>query len=157
MTLVDIRAASDADVPAIARVVHDSFAGFIPLIGRAPGPMFQDHIARVAQGVVWVVTEEGAVVGVAVLQFNDDHLFVDTIAIAPPHQGKGHGRRLLAFVEAEARRRGYDETRIHMHLTMTRSIALYRRLGYAEYGRSEVDGYYRVHLRKRLRESGAPR
>jgi ribosomal protein S18 acetylase RimI-like enzyme len=157
MALVDIRAADDADVPAIARIVHDSFAGFIPLIGRAPWPMFQDYIARVAQGAVWVATEDGAVVGVIVLQFNADHLFIDTIAIAPPHQRRGHGRRLLAFVEAEARRRDYDETRMHMHLTMARGIAFYRRQGYTEYARSEVDGYHRVYLRKRLRESAAPR
>ncbi len=135
MALVDIRAAGDADVPAIARVVHDAFAGFIPLIGRAPWPMFQDYVARVAQGAVWVLTEDGAVVGVVVLQFNDDHLFVDT----------------------KARRRGRDETRLHLHLTMTRGIALYRRLGYTEYARREVDGYYRVYLCKRLREGGARR
>src|SRR5260370_13428587 len=133
MALVDIRAAGDADVPAIARIVHDAFAGFIPLIGRAPQPMFQDYVARVAQGAVWVLTEDGAVVGVVVLQFNDDHLFVDTIAIAPAHQGKGHGRRLLGFVETEARRRRRDETRLHLHLTMTRSIAISLRLGYTAY------------------------
>jgi ribosomal protein S18 acetylase RimI-like enzyme len=157
MALVDIRAAADADVPAIARIVHDSFAGFIPLIGRAPWPMFQDYIARVAQGAVWVATEDGAVAGVIVLQFNADHLFIDTIAIAPPQQGRGHGRRLLAFGEAEARRRGYDETRMHMHLTMARGIAFYRSQGYTEYARSEVDGYHRVYLRKRLRDAAAPR
>src|SRR5712692_10853142 len=66
--------------------------------------------------------------------------------------GQGHGRRLLAFVETEARRRGRDETRLQLHLTMTRGIALYRRLGYTEYARREVDGYYRVYLCKRLRE-----
>ena len=157
MALVDIRIAVDADVPAIARVVHDSFAGFIPLIGRAPWPMFQDHVARVAQGAVWVLTEDGAVAGVAVLQFNDDHLFIETIAVAPPHQGQGHGRRLLDFVESEARRRHYDETRLHMHLTMTRNIALYRKRGYTEYARTEEDGYHRVYLRKRLRDADADR
>jgi ribosomal protein S18 acetylase RimI-like enzyme len=157
MVLVDIRAAADADVPAIARVVHDSFAGFIPLIGRAPWPMFQDYIARVAQGTAWVLTEDGSIVGVAVLQFNDDHLFIETLAVAPARQGKGYGRRLLDFAEAEARRRGYAETRLHMHLTMTRSIALYRKQGYAEYARTEEDGYYRVYLSKRLRESDTAR
>jgi ribosomal protein S18 acetylase RimI-like enzyme len=157
MALVDIRIAVDADVPAIARVVHESFAGFIPLIGRAPWPMFQDYLARVAQSAVWVLTEDGAVVGVAVLQFNDDHLFIETIAIAPPHQSRGHGRRLLDFVEGEARRRGYDETRLHMHLTMTRNIALYRKQGYTEYARTEEDGYHRVYLRKRLHDAGASR
>lgn len=157
MALVDIRIAADADVPAIARVVHDSFAGFIPLIGRAPWPMFQNYLARVAQGAVWVLTEDGAIVGVAVLQFNDDHLFIETIAVAPSHQRQGHGRRLLDFVESEARRRNYDETRLHMHLTMTRSIALYRKHGYTEYARTEEDGYHRVYLRKRLRDAGALR
>jgi ribosomal protein S18 acetylase RimI-like enzyme len=157
MALVDIRTAGDADVPAIARVVHDSFADFIPLIGRAPWPMLQDYLARVAQGAVWVLTEDGTIAGVVVLQFNDDHLFLETIAVAPPHQGNGYGRRLIGFVEAEARRRGYDETRLHMHLTMTRSIALYGALGYTEYARTEEDGYFRVYLRKRLRKTGVPR
>ena len=157
MALVDIRIAVDADVPAIARVVHESFAGFIPLIGRAPWPMFQNYPSRVAQGAAWVLTEDGVVVGVAVLQFGDDHLFIETIAIAPSHQRKGHGRRLLDFVEGEARRRGYDETRLHMHLTMARNIALYRKHGYTEYARTEEDGYHRVYLRKRLRDGGASR
>ncbi|HJT06322.1 MAG TPA: GNAT family N-acetyltransferase [Stellaceae bacterium] len=157
MAPVDIRIAVDADVPAIARVVHESFAGFIPLIGRAPWPMFQNYPARVAQGAVWALSEDGVVVGVAVLQFNDDHLFIETIAVAPSHQGRGHGRRLLDFVEDEARRRGYDETRLHMHLTMTRNIALYRKRGYTEYARTEEDGYHRVYLRKRLRDAGAGR
>ena len=157
MALVDIRIAVDADVPAIAGLVHDSFAGFIPLIGRAPWPMLQDYLARVAQGAVWVLTEDGAIVGAAVLQFNDDHLFIETIAIAPSHQRRGHGRRLIDFVESEARRRRYDETRLHMHLTMARNIALYRKLGYTEYARTEEDGYHRVYLRKRLRDWSAAR
>jgi ribosomal protein S18 acetylase RimI-like enzyme len=157
MAIVDIRAASDADVPAIARVVHESFGGFIPLIGRAPWPMLQDYLARVAQGAVWVLSADGAIAGVAVLHFKSDHLFLETIAVAPPYQGNGYGTRLLAFVEAEARRRGYGETRLHMHLTMARSIALYRARGYTEYARSEEDGYHRVYLRKRLRGDAACR
>ncbi|HEX6843249.1 MAG TPA: GNAT family N-acetyltransferase [Stellaceae bacterium] len=157
MALVDIRIAVDADVPAIARVVHDSFAGFIPLIGRAPWPMFQNYPARVAQGAVWVLTENRAIIGIAVLQFNDDHLFIETVAIAPSHQRRGHGRRLLDFAEGEARRRGYAETRLQMHLTMARSIPLYREHGYTEYARTEEDGYHRVYLRKRLRDAGACR
>jgi ribosomal protein S18 acetylase RimI-like enzyme len=157
MALVDIRIAGDADAPAIARVVHDSFAGFIPLIGRAPWPMFQDYLARVAQGAAWVLTEDGAVVGVVVLQFQADHLFLEILAVAPSHQGNGYGRRLLDFAESEARRHGHDETRLHMHLTMARSIALYRKHGYTEYARTEEDGYHRVYLRKLLRDAGASR
>jgi ribosomal protein S18 acetylase RimI-like enzyme len=104
-----------------------------------------------------VLTEDGAVAGVAVLRPNPDHLFIEILAVAPPHERKGYGKRLLVFAEAEARRRGYDETRLHMHLTMSRSIALYRRLGYTEHARTKEDGYHRVYLRKRLRDNGKSR
>jgi pimeloyl-ACP methyl ester carboxylesterase len=35
-----------------------------------------------------------------------DHLLLDSIAVSPSHQGKGFGRQLLEFAEAEALRQG---------------------------------------------------
>ncbi|HEX7970315.1 MAG TPA: GNAT family N-acetyltransferase [Stellaceae bacterium] len=154
MASVVIRPAVEGDAPAIARIVHDAFAGFIPLIGRAPRPMFDDYNASVAQGDVWVLTEDDAIAGAVVLEFGDDHLLAPTIAIAPSRQSKGHGRRLVDFIEAEARRRGYSETRLRLHASMSRSIAFYKAQGYAEYCRDERDGYLRVYMRKRL--TGTP-
>ncbi len=150
MTEIVIRPAVATDVPAVAGIVHDAFAGFIPLIGQAPAPMLDDYRASVAQGAVWVLTEDDTIAGIAVLKFVDDHLLANPIAIAPARQRKGHGRRLLAFVEEEARRRGYGEIRLHVHMGMSRSIAFCKAQGYAECGQHERDGYVRVCLCKPL-------
>lgn len=150
MASVVIRPAVESDAPAIARIVHDAFASFIPLLGQAPAPMLDDYRASVAQGAVWVLTEDDAVAGVAVLKFEADHLLANPVAIAPARQSKGFGRRLLAFLEKEARRRGYDQIALRVHMGMSQSIAFCKAQGYCECGRDERHGYLRVYLRKRL-------
>jgi len=150
MTNLVIRPAVEPDVAAITRVVDDAYADFIPLTGRAPTPMFDDYPALVAQGKVWVLLDDGAVVGAAVLLPAEDHLLLRTVAVAPSHQSGGHGRRLIAFAEEETRRRGLAEIRVFTNVTMAKSIRLYRGLGYEEYKRAMQEGYFRVFMRKRL-------
>ena len=61
------------------------------------------------------------------------------------------GRRLLAFAEAEALRRGYREIRLYTHQTMVENQRLYASIGYVETGRGTEAGYDRVFMRKQLR------
>jgi hypothetical protein len=62
----------------------------------------------------------------------------------------GLGRRLLAFAEAEALRRGYREIRLYTHQTMVENQRLYASIGYEETGRGIEAGYDRVFMRKQL-------
>ena len=71
-------------------------------------------------------------------------------AVAPARQGLGLGRRLLAFAEAEALRRGYREIRLYTHEAMVENQRLYRAIGYEETGRGTAAGYARVFMRKHL-------
>ena len=93
-----------------------------------------------------------AVAGIIVLLPRPDHLLLDNIAIASARQGSGLGRRLLAFAEAEAVRRGYCEIRLATHQKMTESQRLYAAIGYEETGRGTEAGYERVFMSKRLAE-----
>ena len=61
------------------------------------------------------------------------------------------GRRLLAFAEAEALRRGYCEIQLYTHQTMVENQRLYASIGYEETGRGTEAGYDRVFMRKQLR------
>jgi hypothetical protein len=61
-----IRAATTADFPAIANIVDQAYGHYIARIGRPPGPMLDDYLARVSEGVVWVV-EEGAVIAAMIV------------------------------------------------------------------------------------------
>ena len=112
--------------------------------------MFDDYAARIAEDAVWVIEEGSGVAGVLVLLPRPDHLLLDNIAVAPARQGSGLGRRLLAFAEAEALRRGYREIRLYTHRTMTENQRLYAAIGYEETGRRTEAGYERVFMCKRL-------
>ena len=145
-----IRAATAADVPAVERIVEDAYRHYIPRMGKLPGPMLDDYLARTSEGVVWVIEEDKSIVGILVLLPKPDYLLLDNIAIAPSRQGFGFGRRLLAFAEAEATRRGYCEIRLYTHETMTENQRLYAAIGYEETGRSTEAGYERVFMRRQL-------
>jgi ribosomal protein S18 acetylase RimI-like enzyme len=145
-----IRVATDADVPALAKIVEEAYRHYIPRIGKPPGPMLDDYAARVSEGVVWVIEDGSIAAGVIVLLPGPGYLLLDNIAVAPDRQGLGLGRRLLAFAEAEAARRGHREIRLYTHETMTENQRLYAAIGYEETGRGTEAGYERVFMRKRL-------
>lgn len=145
-----IRPARAGDVAAIGAIVDAAYAIYIPRMGKKPGPMLDDYAARVAEGVVWVAEQDGKVAGVVVLLPEDDHLLLDNVAVAPEAHGKGVGRALVAFAEAEARRRGHAEIRLYTHEKMTENIAMYPCLGYEETHRARQAGYDRVFFRKKL-------
>ena len=146
-----IRAATAADVPAIANIVDQAYRHYIARIGKLPGPMLDDYATRVRDGVVWVLEEVAVIAGIIVLLTAPDYLLLDNIAISPARQGLGLGRRLLAFAEAEASRRGYCEIRLYTHQTMVENQRLYASIGYEETGRGTEAGYDRVFMRKQLR------
>jgi ribosomal protein S18 acetylase RimI-like enzyme len=113
--------------------------------------MLDDYAARVSEGAVWVLEEAAMTAGIVVLKPATDYLLLDNIAVSPERQGLGLGRRLLAFAEAEALRRGYCEIRLYTHQTMVENQRLYASIGYEETGRGSEAGYDRVFMRKRLR------
>jgi len=147
-----IRAATAADVPAIANIVDQAYRHYIARIGKPPGPMLDDYAARVSEGTVWVLEDGAVIAAIIVLLPTSNYLLLDNIAVAPAHQGLGLGRQLLAFAEAEALRRGYREIRLYTHQTMVENQRLYSSIGYEETGRGTKAGYDRVFMCKRLRD-----
>ena len=146
-----IRAATAADVSAITEIVDQAYRHYVDRMGKPPGPMLDDYAARVSEGVVSVLEEGAAIVGIIVLLPTTNYLLLDNVAVSPARQGLGLGRRLLAFAEAEALRRGYHEIRLYTHRTMVENLRLYASIGYEETGRGTEAGYDRVFMRKQLR------
>lgn len=145
-----IRPAVAGDTPRIQAIVDAAYAKYIERIGKKPGPMLDDYPARVAEGNVWVAELDGAIAGLVVLLPESGYLLLDNVAVAPEMRGRGLGRALVAFAEAEARRRGYGEIRLYTHEKMTENITLYPHLGYEETHRGEQAGFQRVFMRKHL-------
>ncbi|MGV9565455.1 GNAT family N-acetyltransferase [Streptomyces sp. NPDC003480] len=144
----EVRPARAADVQAVRGVTDAAYRHYIERIGVVPMPMEADHTANVAAGRVFVTGEP--VTGLVVLEARWDHLLLDSIAVHPDAQGRGVGRRLLAFVDAHARALGLPEVRLYTNAMMWENQEIYPRYGYEVLER-RVDGPYdRVHYRKRL-------
>ena len=146
-----IRRATTLDIPAIVEIVDQAYGHYTSRIGKPPGPMLDDYVARVSEGTVWVLEEGAVIAGIIVLLPASDYLLLDNIAVSPARQGLGLGRRLLAFAEAEAMRRGYREIRLYTHQKMVENQRLYASIGYEKTGRGAEAGYARVFMRKQLR------
>lgn len=145
-----IRLATSSDRSAVEALVEAAYGHYVARIGRKPGPMLDDYGALIGQGRAHVLEAGGSLVGLLVLIPEEETMLLDNIAIAPDAQGRGHGRRLLEFAEAEARAAGYGAIRLYTHEKMVENIALYGRIGYAETHRGEEKGLRRVYMVKPL-------
>ena len=146
-----VRPAEPEEAAAVGDLVRMAYSKYIERIGREPAPMLEDYAALIRAGEVWVLAEGGEVLGVLVMRPAEDHLFVDNVAVAPGHQGRGLGRELVAFAEARARRDGLPEVRLYTNEKMHENLVVYARLCFDETGRSLDGCYQRVFMRKRLR------
>lgn len=149
-----IRPARPEEAAALRALARAAYARWVPVIGREPAPMADDYAARVAAGQAFVLeaaAPDGRILGFAVLEDAPDGvLLLDNVAIAPQEQGKGLGRVLIAFAEAEARRRGQRRLRLYTHVAMEANIRLYERLGFIETHRAMQGAFCRVYMEKRL-------
>jgi ribosomal protein S18 acetylase RimI-like enzyme len=147
-----VRPAEPAEAPLLREIVERAYAAYIERIGRRPAPMDDDYEAKIRRGEAFVA-DDGAVAGLIVLVERADHLLVENVAVAPPRQGAGVGRTLLAYAESHAAARGLHELRLYTNEAMTENLAFYPRLGYREVGRRLEDGFRRVYYSKRLPDS----
>lgn len=145
-----LRRATPADAAAVRDLSRAAYAKWVPVIGREPLPMTADYETAVRDHVVDLLEQDGALAGLIELRPEADHLLIVNVAVAPAHQGRGHGRALLAHAEALARRLGLPEMRLYTNGRFTENLALYERVGY-RLDRTESTALgITVHMRKRI-------
>lgn len=144
-----LRQARAADRDSIETLVNAAYAPYVVRLGKPPGPMVEDYLARIEAGQAQVLElASGTIAGLLVLLPREDHLLIDNIAVDPAFQGRGFGNLLLAAAEEEARRRGYRELRLYTHALMTENQSLYLSHGWEKTERRQENGYDRVYFRK---------
>jgi ribosomal protein S18 acetylase RimI-like enzyme len=141
-----IRRADAREADAIRALVRDAYRRWVARLGREPSPMGDDYARRIADGQAWVFDEKEEIVGLVVLKDGPEALLIPNVAVAPAAQGRGIGRRLLAFAEEEAKQRGYREVRLYVNACMVENVALYRRLGFSEIERVHGEERDRVYV-----------
>lgn len=144
------RPASERDASGVAACVNAAYQHYIERIGRPPGPMTEDYVKVIRERRVTVAESCGKITGVLVLAVTEEGFLLENVAVDPSHHGKGVGRTLIEFAEAEALREGFKSIYLYTHVKMTENQALYAKIGYAEFDRRTEKGLTRVYMRKSL-------
>jgi len=147
---VSLRPARADEAEAMRALVRAAYAHYVPRMGREPAPMGDDYAARIAAGQAWLLEQGGVAIGALVLEDTAEGLLLDNIAVAEAARGKGHGRAMIGFAEAETLRRGQSRLWLYTNEKMVENIALYTRLGFRETHREQQAGFARVFMEKPL-------
>jgi ribosomal protein S18 acetylase RimI-like enzyme len=136
-----IRPADGGDIPAVTGCVRAAYAKYVVgHIGKEPAPMREDHAAAIEAGEIYVLAEDGELVGTIKVRAEKDHLFIGSVAVGPDRQGDGIGKVLMAFAESRAARVDLSEIRLYTNEKMWENLAFYEHLGFEETHRKLEDG-----------------
>jgi ribosomal protein S18 acetylase RimI-like enzyme len=144
------RTATGADAAPVAELVDVAYRHYVERIGRLPGPMAEDYAHVIRGARVHVAEREDTIVGVLVLNVTDEGFAIENVAVHPAQRGKGLGRALLKLAEDEAGRAGFSSIFLYTHEMMAENLALYSKIGYAEYDRRSQGDFSLVYMRKNL-------
>ncbi|HET9949723.1 MAG TPA: ribosomal protein S18-alanine N-acetyltransferase [Longimicrobiales bacterium] len=126
---VRVRAMRRDDLDAVAALERATFSSpwhretFAGLVGR---PTVEALVLE---------SDEGGVIGYAILWCVLEEGELANLAVAPRLQGRGLGGQLLAAAMERARERGVERVYLEVRETNAHAIALYRRFGFVEVGR----------------------
>jgi ribosomal protein S18 acetylase RimI-like enzyme len=148
---VELRPATDADLPFLARVYASTRAEELaPLpwtdeqrrafLAHQFAAQSADYARNYPDASYDVVVVDGDPAGRLILDRGERELHIVDIALLPEHRGRGIGTRLLRPLLEEADR---EDLTVAIYVeSSNRALSLYRRLGFAAVGDTGV--YFRM-------------
>ena len=144
-----IRVASTDDVPAVVRLINAAFVAeqFVFDGNRLDA---QETQAFMNTDRFLVAEDANGFAGCVYVEVRNDRGYLGLLAVAPPRQGTGLGRKLVAAAEDYFRAAGCCAVDLRVISQRTPLPPFYRRLGYAEMGtapfspslEAKVPGHY---------------
>ncbi len=166
----NIRPAVSADCGKLTDLATAAYERYLKRMDKKPAPMTEDYAKLVAKGHVFVLEIRSALQGIEkpgaepqapssvsatiagfiVLLPEKDALLLDNVAVDPAAQGRGYGKKLIAFAEKYAREAGFCRIFLYTNEIMTENLRLYPSLGYTQTHRARDGGFNRVFFSKPL-------
>jgi GNAT superfamily N-acetyltransferase len=145
-TGVQIRVASAKDAEAIAQIIYEAFAPFESFYTgeafAATTPNSETIRKRFDEkGVIWVVLKGDEIVGTVSVLFEDERLYIRSMAVTTSAQGDGIGRKLLQTIEDFAVENGFKKLFLYTVPFLDGAIRLYEQNGFVR-GELETDRFF---------------
>lgn len=147
---LSMRPARPCDAAAMVALTRAAYGAWIPEMWEEQLPMLADFDAAVRDHRVELLFVGETLAGLADLLPEAEALLVESLAVAPEHQGRGHAGRLMTRAEAVADELGLASLRLYTDKTFTANLALYRHLGFAVDGEETFRGGTIVSMSKAL-------
>ena len=103
--------------------------------------------------IAFAALQEERLVGCVFCKPEPGFLYLGKLAVAPVHQGKGHGRRLLGIAEEVAREHGLPALRLETRIELVANHAAFGRWGFVKTAENSHKGFDRItsiEMQKRL-------
>jgi predicted N-acetyltransferase YhbS len=140
-----LRAAVEADAPALAATIARSFAQYRGKLVPESGA-FRETAASIAAELkhgagAFVAERNGETLGCVMTKPREGDLYFGRLSVLPVARGLGVAGRLVAAVEAEARRLGLAGVRLGVRVVLADNQRLFASMGYLETGREAHPGF----------------
>jgi GNAT superfamily N-acetyltransferase len=146
-----LRPAVPTDASAIRGLTRDAYAKWVPVIGREPKPMMADYAEAVRKHRIDLLYVDRVLAALIETIPETDHLLIENVAVSPPFQGRGLGRKLMAHAERVAASLGHYDVRLYTNKLFVENVQLYSKLGYQVDREEQFTGGIVVHMSKSVR------
>ena len=150
MTEVSLRKATVEDLTFVAACAEIAYQIYVDRIGKKPAPMVADFAAALRAQQLEILVVDDQPIGFLVSYEKAQCLFVENVAIAPEHQGKGYGGAIFDALERRASVGGLAAIELYTNEKMSENLKFYSRLGFTEFDRRSESGFNRIYFRKEL-------
>ena len=129
------------DVHRLTQAAFAPYARLQPPSGAVAESVEQVEAVLAAGGGA-VAERAGVAVGCLRWSLRDDgDLYVGRVAVDPRERGTGIGRALMAWAEADARRRGCPGLSVGVRVALPENLAYFQRMGFVVTGEHSHDGF----------------
>jgi N-acetylglutamate synthase-like GNAT family acetyltransferase len=136
--MISLRAATDRDAEAVARLVNEAFLAERFFIERdRTNPATVRDLMKTGQFLL--AEDAGGIIGCVHTELHGDRGYFGMLSIEPSRQGTGVGHRLVNAVESDFRAAGCKVCDLKIVNARTDLHDLYHRWGYADTGTSPYD------------------
>ncbi|MEZ4634337.1 MAG: GNAT family N-acetyltransferase [Caldilineaceae bacterium] len=133
MATISLHHATAEDVPALLSIIRAAFEQYRGRLDPPSGAHSEDESsirAKLTGETAVLAWEEGKPVAAVFYQVCPDHVYLHRLAVLPSHRGRGFGRRLVDYVEAQALILERPRVQLGVRLALPENLDYYQRLGY---------------------------